>query len=100
MIREVLHKLKLVICQLLVTIYRRYYIPSPEIEDIAHYACCPNCRSCIEAQGWLVDFKHRNNKIYEVTFKARENGESKQFSGECFGDEEERPKRRSASIYV
>ena len=47
---------------------RRIYAP-PYIEEICHYASCPNCREDIEAQGWCVEFKHKDKRIYEATFK-------------------------------
>lgn len=66
-------KLKGRLCFLLIRIYRRYFVPSPEIDEIVHYSYCPNCGRYIQAQGWVAEFKEdENEEIYEVTFRAQE----------------------------
>lgn len=108
------------ICRKLIDIGRQRAVPCPDIYEIVHYAICSRCRNDIEVQGWRVEFKHEKKEIYEVTFKAMENEESRHLTDECFEDEEEedeeeefkvrrpkrlivgeeRPKRPKADFYV
>lgn len=69
MIREALDELRRILCRLLASVSRRLWVPPPEIDEICHYAICPACRQECEIQGWVVEFKHKDREIYEVTFK-------------------------------
>lgn len=87
------------ICRAVIDIARRWAVPSPDIDEIMHYAICGRCRSDFEAQDWLVQFRHHDKEIYEVTFNSRAISEHTHF-GECVheeGEEEaeevERPER-------